>query len=270
MPVTKGYNIELTSFNKIDYKKSPLIDIKNRETPFESIENRGTPPSLLPENKIKAFIIEHKSKIYVIIVFIIFSIFYLIYKNWKFKKIYTIIGIYFGSKQSGYYIINDNNLSSIYTNINCSEIILDEYGLKGLEYGEKAKHHSKTLLEKEKRLYFYNFKKYLIGNEYLDKAIISSDFPKNHNVTLKRVVKEYLDLMKINIKENKIILKKSDKMWVITVPDLWNKNDKNTLKEIVEDIDMDTIEIISESKAALLGSNVIDKNNDLSKKKNIW
>lgn len=56
-------------------------------------------------------------------------------------------------------------------------------------------------------------------------------------------------------------------MWVITVPDLWNKNDKNTLKEIAKDIDMDTIEIISESKTVLLGSNIIDKNNDVSKKK---
>ena len=58
-----------------------MIDIKNGETPFESIENRGTSPSILPANKIKAFIIEYKSKIYVIILFIIFSIFYLILFN---------------------------------------------------------------------------------------------------------------------------------------------------------------------------------------------
>ena len=80
--------------------------------------------------------------------------------------------------------------------------------IKGIRIWRESKTKFKNLIRKRKKIIFFNFKKYLIGNEYFDKAIISSDFPKNHNITLKRVIKEYLDLMKINIKENKKELKK--------------------------------------------------------------
>ena len=259
LPVKKASIIELPLSNKNNNTNNEFIPIVNGEAIYD---NNDSAPIVIPQNKLISFIKNNESRIATMILFVILCLVaFLIDKFSKSLKIFTVVGVYFGSKNSGYYIIKDSNLSSIYTNINYSEIILDEYGLKGLEYGDKAHNHSKVVLEKEKRLYFYNFKKYLIQNENLEKAIISPDIPKNHNTTLIRVIKEYLDLFKNTIKKNKQ-LRNLDKKWVVTIPDFWKKKNIDVLKDAVKniDIDMENIETISESHAVLLGSDIFNQN----------
>jgi hypothetical protein len=104
--------------------------------------------------------------------------------------------------------------------MNYSDIILDEYGLKGLEIGYRAHIHSKNDLEKEKRLYFSNIKRYLVENKRIDEENIFSDFPKQKEVALNIIIEEYLNLLKEYIKKNENIKNINNKYlkWVITVP----------------------------------------------------
>ena len=49
-----------------------------------------------------------------------------------------IIGIYFGSSISGYYIVQNNNISSKISSLFPSDLILDKDSKRGLFYGDKA------------------------------------------------------------------------------------------------------------------------------------
>lgn len=171
----------------------------------------------------------------------------------KDNQIRTVIGINFGSLNSGYYIIKDKNISLGSYNMNYSDIILDEYGLKGLEIGYRAHIHSKNDLEKEKRIYFSNIKRYLVSDERIDEKIIFSDAPKEKIVNLSIIVEEYLNLLKENIKKNERIKNSQSIKWVITIPSIWTEVNINIMKEILEDLEMDNYEIISEADASSVG-----------------
>ena len=222
------------------------------KTPF--LENGAPPPSDNAKNGTLDKIKNNLPKIIgSLIIFALIILGFVLYFK-KEKPNMTIIGINFGSLNSGYYIIKDSNILGNY-NMNYSDIILDEYGLKGLEIGYRAHIHSKNDLEKEKRLYFSNIKRYLVENKRIDEENIFSDFPKQKEVALNIIIEEYLNLLKEYIKKNENIKNINNKYlkWVITVPSIWNKENINIMEEILEDLEMDNYEIISEADASSVG-----------------
>lgn len=266
--VTPEAGIELTDLDENNTNEK-FIRIKPGERPINNpdIDTAPTAGDLEIKNiSFKSFINKYKTYIITFLVFIFICLIILIITKISQNTKITVIGLYFGSLNTGYYIIKDSNKSLTSINIDCSDLILDEYGLKGLEFGNKTLSHKKEDFPKEKRLYFSNFKKFLIHKKSIDKILINPDFPKNKNITLIRVIKEYLDLLKDNIKENKV-LKTQEIKWVITVPDIWDKKNKEILKDIAYDIDMNKIDIISENKAALLG---ILNNTEYSNKNKVY
>ena len=245
-------DIEMKDLNK-DNDDNKLETVgSDSKTPF--LENEAPPPS---DNSQKGTLDKIKNNLPKIIgSLIIFALIILgivLYFK-KEKPNMTVIGINFGSLNSGYYIIKDSNIMGNY-NMNYSDIIIDEYGLKGLEIGYRAHIYSKNDLEKENRLYFSNIKRYLVKDEKIDEESIFSDIPKQKEVTLSIIIEEYLNLLKENIKKNENINIINNKYlkWVITVPSIWKKENKNILEEILEDLEMENYEIISEVDASSIG-----------------
>ena len=119
----------------------------------------------------------------------------------------AVIGLNLGSMNSGYYVIKNNNISLNNSHMNFSDLILDEYGFKGLEYGYNAHLFSKNDLKSENRIYFSNIKKYLLKNDILETKNITADFPYGKEVPLKIIIKEYLNLFKTNILKDESIKK---------------------------------------------------------------
>jgi hypothetical protein len=241
-------DIEMKDLNN-DNEKVVGSDTK---TPF--LENEAPPPSDNAKNGSLDKIKNNLPKIVgSLIIFALIILGFVLYFK-KEKPNMTIIGINFGSLNSGYYIIKDSNILGNY-NMNYSDIILDEYGLKGLEIGYRAHIYSKNDLEKEKRLYFSNIKRYLVENKRIDEENIFSDFPKQKEVALNIIIEEYLNLLKEYIKKNENIKNINNKYlkWVITVPSIWNKENINIMEEILEDLEMDNYEIISEADASSVG-----------------
>ena len=74
-------------------------------------------------------------------------------------------------------------------------------------------------------------------------------------MTLSIIIEEYLNLLKENIKKNEKINIINNKYlkWVITVPSIWKKENKNILEEILEDLEIENYEILSEVDASSIG-----------------
>ena len=162
-------DIEMKDLNK-DNDDNRLEAVgQDSKTPF--LENEAPPPS---DNSKKGTLDKIKNNlpkiIRSLIIFALIILGIVLYFK-KEKPNMTVIGINFGSLNSGYYIIKDSNIMGNY-NMNYSDIILDEYGLKGLEIGYRAHIHSKNDFEKEKRLYFSNIKRYLVKDEKFDEKTI--------------------------------------------------------------------------------------------------
>lgn len=245
-------DIEMKDLNK-DNEDNRLEEIRpDNKAPFIDDE---APPSSNNTKKVTSDKNKNNlSKIIgsLIIISLIILGFFLYFK--KEKPLMTVIGVNFGSLNSGYYIIKNSNLMGNY-NMNYSDIILDEYGLKGLEIGYRAHIYSKNDLEKEKRLYFSNIKRYLVKNERIDEMIILSDMPKQKELTLSTIIEQYLDLLKENIQKNENIqnINKKNLKWVITVPSIWKKENINIMEDILEDLDIENSYIISEDDASSIG-----------------
>ena len=245
-------DIEMKDLDKDNDDNRPEAVGSDTKTPF--LGNEAPLPS---DNSKKSTLKEIKNNLPKIIgSLIIFSLIilgiFLYFK--KEKPNMTVIGINFGSLNSGYYIIKDSNIIGNY-NMNYSDIILDEYGLKGLEIGYRAHIHSKNDLDKEKRIYFSNIKRYLVKDKRIDEEIILSDMPKQKEVTLSLIIEEYLNLLIENIKKNENILNINNKYlkWVITVPSIWKKENINIMEDILEDLEINNYEIISETDASSVG-----------------
>lgn len=252
--------IELKDINK-DEEDDKTDKIIPGETPYKEnlINNSGTAPPIFEiENNKKNDILNCSKKNLIIILIILFTIslisFFLLFSK---KNIIneTVIGLYFGSLNSGYYIIKNKNLSLSNCIMNYSDIILDEYGFRGLEYGYKAHIHSKNDLKNEKRIYFSNIKKYLLTNESLENKTILSDAPQGKEIPLSTILEEYFNLLKKTIKKNENIrnINSKNTKWIIAIPTIWGEDNKAFLKDILEDLDMENFEFISEADAASMG-----------------
>ena len=179
----------------------------------------------------------------------------------------TIVGIYFGTSISGYYILNNNNIESNNTGLFPSELILDEDSERGLFYGDKAHNYSKNELLNQKKLYFSQFKKYAEPSNFNNK--IKSDVPEGHEVSLEIVISQYLSLLKeTNLNNFENITEKGIK-WILAVPGFWDERGKQLMLNVTNNIKMIDSEIILQQEAASL-SILYDENIDkkhLSKNK---
>ena len=163
-----------------------------------------------------------------------------------------IIGIYFGSSFSGYYIIKNNNINSNISSSFPSEVILDQVSRRGLLYGDKAFKISKNNFITEKKLYFSNFKKYLSPGRKDDyNILVKPTYPKNDEVPLNKVISQYFKLIKEDIFEKYNFTLKETK-WIFTIPGLWDEKGKVFMKDIIDKIDILDSEIILEQEAASL------------------
>ena len=164
-------------------------------------------------------------------------------------KFNTIVGIDFGSINSGYYIIF-NSLDEkdiIYDEIS-SQIILDKIDGVGLRIGGNAYER----LEKNNKyiLYFSS----LIKNfdPRINDNLIKSDY-SGDEIKLKIVVKEFMRKTKEEIeeiiKERKNNYNLNEIKWVIAVPPLWDIKGKKFMEDAAEKAGMFNLDVIFEPEA---------------------
>lgn len=170
----------------------------------------------------------------------------------KDKNPKILIGIYFGSTTSGYYIIKNNNINSSTSSSFPSGLILDKDSKRGLLYGDKAFKISKNKFIEEKKLYFSNFKKYLSSNRNGHyNILVKSTYPGIDEVPLTTIITQFFMLIKEDIFENKNFTLKETK-WIFTVNGLWDGKGKQFMKDIIDKIGILDSEIILEQEAASL------------------
>ena len=167
-----------------------------------------------------------------------------------------IIGLDFGSTQSGYQIFYDSKIDfegdeaqSIIT----TELIFDLYFKKGLSIGIEAKNYPKENIESEKKLYFTKFKRNLDPKN--KNIMANSTIPIGGQLENDIVIKEFLILMKEHIIENVggiNYINIKDIKWILTVPPLWDENAKNKMIELAMKAEMRNVEIALEPEVASL------------------
>ena len=169
------------------------------------------------------------------------------------EKNKIIIGLDFGSTQSGYQIFNNSIIDFENGKIITTELIFDSYFKKGLSIGIKAKNYPKQNIEKENKLYFTKFKRNLDPKNKNNMA--NSTIPIDGQLENDIVIKEFLILMKEHIIENVggiNYLNIKDIKWILTVPPLLDENAKNKMKELAIKAEMNDVEIALEPEVASL------------------
>ena len=181
-----------------------------------------------------------------------------------------IIGVDFGSTQSGFQIFYDSEImleNNENNKIITTELIFDLYFKKGLSIGEQAKYFPKENIEKENKLYFAQFKRNL--DPKIKSNMANASIPVGGQLENDIVITEFLRLMKDYIINNVDKINYSnikDVKWVLTVPPLWDDGAKKKMKEIAKKAEMSNVQIALEPEAASLAI-FYDKNikNDLLK-----
>ena len=169
------------------------------------------------------------------------------------EKNKIIIGLDFGSTQSGYQIFNNSIIDFENGKIITTELIFDSYFKKGLSIGIKAKNYPKKNIEKENKLYFTKFKRNLEPKNKNNMA--NSTIPIGGQLENDIVIKEFLILMKEHIIENVggiNYLNIKDIKWILTVPPLLDENAKNKMRELAIKAEMNDVEIALEPEVASL------------------
>ena len=169
------------------------------------------------------------------------------------EKNKIIIGLDFGSTQSGYQIFNNSIIDFENGKIITTELIFDSYFKKGLSIGIKAKNYPKKNIESEKKLYFTKFKRNLDPKNKNNMA--NSTIPIGGQLENDIVIKEFLILMKEHIIENVggiNYLNIKDIKWILTVPPLLDENAKNKMRELAIKAEMRNVEIALEPEVASL------------------
>ena len=169
------------------------------------------------------------------------------------EKNKIIIGLDFGSTQSGYQIFNNSIIDFENGKIITTELIFDSYFKKGLSIGIKAKNYPKKNIEKENKLYFTKFKRNLDPKNKNNMA--NSTIPIGGQLENDIVIKEFLILMKEHIIENVggiNYLNIKDIKWILTVPPLLDENAKNKMRELAIKAEMRNVEIALEPEVASL------------------
>ena len=166
-------------------------------------------------------------------------------------KFNTIVGIDFGSINSGYYIIfNSLDERDIIYNEISSQILLDKIDGVSLSIGDNV--YERFKLEKNNKfiLYFSSFKKSFYPR--INNNLIKSDFYEDE-IKLKIVVKEFMRKMKeeieLKIKERKNNYNINDIKWVIAVTPSWDIKGKRFMEDAVKKAGMFNLDVIFETEA---------------------
>jgi len=158
-----------------------------------------------------------------------------------------IIGVDFGSTQSGFQIFYDSEImleNNENNKIITTELIFDLYFKKGLSIGEQAKYFPKENIEKENKLYFAQFKRNL--DPKIKSNMANASIPVGGQLENDIVITEFLRLMKDYIINNVDKINYSnikDVKWVLTVPPLWDDGAKKKMKEIAKKAEMSNVQI---------------------------
>ena len=167
-----------------------------------------------------------------------------------------IIGVDFGSTQSGYQIFYNSEIgleNNENNKIITTELIFDLYFKKGLSIGEQAKYFPKENIEKENKLYFAQFKRNL--DPKIKSNMANASIPVGGQLENDIVIMEFLRLMKDYIINNVEKINYSnikDVKWVLTVPPLWDDSAKKKMKEIAKKAEMSNVQIALEPEVASL------------------
>ena len=176
-----------------------------------------------------------------------------------------IIGLDFGSTQSGYQIFyhpKDDFEGDEKSSIITTELIFDLYFKKGLSIGKEAKFYPKENIELERKLYFSQFKRNLDPKHKNNMA--NSTIPIGGQLENDIVIKEFLILIKEHIIKNVKRINYTnikDVKWILTVPPLWDDNAIKMMKELAIKAEMNDVEIALEPEVASLAI-FYDKNID--------
>ena len=161
-----------------------------------------------------------------------------------------IIGVDFGSTQSGYQIFYNSEIvfeGNKNNKILPTELIFDNYFKKGLSIGEQAKYFPKENIEKENKLYFSKFKRNL--DPKINSNMVNASIPVGKQIENDIVITEYLRLLKdyiINNEEKINYTNIKDVKWVLAVPPLWDDNAKSKMKELAMKAEMSNVQIALE------------------------
>ena len=171
------------------------------------------------------------------------------------RKKEIIIGIDFGSTQSGYQIFYNSLIDFQNDMIITTELIFDLYFQRGLSIGNIAHHFPKENIEKENKLYFTKFKRNL--DPKVKSNMANSTIPIGGQIPNDVVILEFLRLIKeyiINNSINNLINYENikDVTWILAVPPLWDENAKKKMKELAIKAEMSNVQIALEPEVASL------------------
>ena len=138
-----------------------------------------------------------------------------------------------------------------------TEIILEKDTNKLYKFGFDA-----HIIERDPKYAYFTKMKTELDPELVKKAdkeyTIKAEYPKNYEVSLKLVIKEFLKGMSekaikvLNAKDSSISYSKDDIKWVITTPAIWDEAGKQLTREAAIEAGMNDVTIALEPEAASL------------------
>ena len=172
----------------------------------------------------------------------------------------VIVGIDFGSSYSGlaYSLKNNKIIEADEQYIHPTEIILEKDTNKSYKFGRQA-HNLYT--QNPKYAYFTKMKTELDPGLKKNKETeytIKAEYPKNYTISLKIIIKEFLEAManeaikKLNRRKASKIYTKDDIKWVVTTPAIWDEIGKQITRDAAIEAGMEDITIALEPEAASL------------------
>ena len=165
-----------------------------------------------------------------------------------------IIGIDFGSMNSGYSYTFEKDISKIISqNKFSTEIELSRDTQKGTKYSSKASISLMNYKEKElNNIIFFKGFKYFYASEINEN--INYIYPNDNNIDKKNALKEFFSLLKKDITNeigHKYIKNKNIK-WIFSIPSSWGQIQKQIIKNITIEAEIYNINFIYESEASSL------------------
>ena len=166
-----------------------------------------------------------------------------------------IIGIDFGTIDSGYSYSLDNDISNIKSNKKTpTEIILSKEIQNGLIISNSAHITMKNYNQKElsKILYIKSIKSILnTKNETINENLCYI-YPNNIQINIKEDLKSYFTLLKNDILKDLNFPKEEQILWILAIPPNFDEFQKQLIYKSFKDSNMNNIKMIYETEAASL------------------
>ena len=166
-----------------------------------------------------------------------------------------IIGIDFGTMDSGYSYSLDNDISNIKSNKKTpTEIILSKEIQNGLIISNSAHITMKNYNQKElsKILYIKAIKTIVNSKNETINNNLCYVYPNNIEINIKDALKSYFTLLKNDILKDLNYPKEEQILWVIAIPSNFDEFQKQLIYKSLKDSNMNNIKMINETEAASL------------------